>query len=103
MAPRLTPENFAAFFSGAEGWGLLKQKRDRREQTNTVEVRWGKLRLASFAAALPVDAASPKLVSVTAAGRELRGRLADGRGATVMLSEPVVLEAGQSLDVRWGW
>jgi non-lysosomal glucosylceramidase len=104
MAPRLTPENFAAFFSGAEGWGLLKQTREGRTQTNTVEVRWGRLRLKSFAAALPAEAAAPTLVSVTAAGRTIQGRhLAGPASATVAVSEPMTLEAGQSLDVRWSW
>src|SRR6185295_2101205 len=56
MAPRLNPENFAAFFVGAEGWGLLKQVREEHWQVNTVEVKWGKLVVNEFGAALPADA-----------------------------------------------
>ena len=100
LAPRLTPERFAAFFAGAEGWGLISQARDGGTQTNTVEVRWGRLRVARFVAATPT---TPRQAEVTAAGRRVPAQLhtdPDGR-AVCALDRPVVLEAGQSLTVTY--
>ena len=56
FAPRLTPEDFRAAFTAAEGWGTLVQKRDGKRQTNRVEVKWGKLRLETLALELPEGA-----------------------------------------------
>jgi non-lysosomal glucosylceramidase len=48
FAPRVSPENFRAPFTAAEGWGTLEQRRQGREQTNRVEVQWGRLRLRTL-------------------------------------------------------
>lgn len=128
MAPRLTPNDFAAFFSGAEGWGLLRQVREDGRQVNTVEVKWGKLAAREFAAVLP-HAPHPVLpwevsrgpasdpggvrpglkVRVetsgpfrTPAGIQTRIRSENGRTVAV-LPEPVIIQAGESLTVRWEW
>ena len=43
FAPRITPDDFRAAFTAAEGWGTLVQKRQAGKQTNRVEVSWGQL------------------------------------------------------------
>jgi len=47
--PRLTPENFKAAFTGAEGWGAFTQRIADATQHETIEVKWGRLRLRSLA------------------------------------------------------
>ncbi|WP_111708509.1 GH116 family glycosyl hydrolase [Lutibacter citreus] len=43
--PRITPENFKSFFSSAEGWGSIIQKRNGVSQTNNIEIKYGNLDL----------------------------------------------------------
>jgi uncharacterized protein (DUF608 family) len=43
--PHMQPENFKAFFSGAEGWGSLSQKQESSSRTYTIELAYGKLPL----------------------------------------------------------
>src|SRR5208283_3058445 len=49
FAPRLSPENFRAAFTTAEGWGTFAQKDDDGRRKATVDVRWGKLALKTLA------------------------------------------------------
>jgi len=49
FAPRLTPENFRAPFTIAEGWGTFAQQRGTENVECRIELRWGSLRLKSLA------------------------------------------------------
>jgi len=55
FAPRITPENFSAAFTAAEGWGTFAQKLDEKTQSEKITVRWGKLSVESLAFAVPDD------------------------------------------------
>lgn len=97
LDPRLTPDNFAAFFTGAEGWGLMTQQRKEGRQTNGFKVRWGRLRLNEVLAKAVAMSAR-----VTAAGREIAARV-EQRGdlLAAVLAEPVELAAGETMEVEW--
>ena len=56
FAPRLTPENFRAPVTTAEGWGTFSQKADGGKMKAEVALKWGKLRLKSLALTLPAVA-----------------------------------------------
>ncbi len=43
FAPKLTPENSRTFFTAAEGWGTISQKRSPDKQINRVSVKYGHL------------------------------------------------------------
>ena len=45
FAPRITPEDFRAAFTTAEGWGTYCQKSDAQEFRAEISVRWGQLKL----------------------------------------------------------
>ncbi len=106
FAPRITPENFKAAFTAAEGWGAIVQQRDETRQWNQVHVRWGRVRIAEMALELPGDV-PPSDVEIALLGEDgrtpdalLGGRArVDGRSVTITLNEPVVVEAGRSLGV----
>ncbi|GHH76706.1 hypothetical protein GCM10018793_23060 [Streptomyces sulfonofaciens] len=114
FAPRLSPDDFAAAFTAAEGWGLYRQTRTGRSVRSEIEVRYGRLRLASFAAAPPdgggtgEDGARNPGASVrriTRAGRPValaahRTALSGGR-ALVTLARKVTLERGDRLVVTF--
>jgi hypothetical protein len=99
FAPRLTPENFRAAFTTAEGWGTFSQQRDAAGQRDTIELKWGKLRLRTLAFAL-ADKANPKGVRVTANGAEVafKHRIDNGK-AVIDLAAETVLQTGQTIEV----
>ena len=98
--PVWKPEDHASFFTGAEGWGLFRQTRRGDRQQETLDLRWGRLRLSKLVFAVPQAAKSVE-VSVTLGETTLPATysLAEGR-VTISLGRETVLEAGQSLHVE---
>ena len=98
FAPRVFEDEFAAFFSVASGWGLYRQKVERKSSNVTVEVRYGSLTLETLETG--VSASAGASLKVTIGGRDV-GVRARKRGGRLGLSfdEPVTIEAGQTLRV----
>jgi hypothetical protein len=55
FAPRVTPENFRAAFTAAEGWGSFTQTQAKDLQRELIDLRWGRLNLKTLAFAVPQD------------------------------------------------
>lgn len=104
MAPRLTPENFKAFFTSARGWGSLSQLRNDRLQRNSVEVRYGTLELKEFVVDVSHRQSKPAQVAFQAGSARPRGRasFADGK-CKVALAEPIRLGEGGTFSVVVSW
>jgi len=100
FAPRLTPENFRAPFTTAEGWGTFSQQRDGKEQRETLELKWGKLRLRSLAFDVPQNTTT---THVRVAAQTAFRHHMDGETVIIELADDVVLEAGQKLEVVITW
>ncbi len=100
FAPRLSPENFRAAFTTAEGWGTFSQKDKAGRRKAVVAVRWGKLALKTLGL-LPVAGAKPTAATVTLAGKRVESQLtvAGGR-ATIEFGAEVTVGAGQELTVE---
>lgn len=101
FAPRLTPDHFRSVFTGAEGWGTFEQRRTAGLQTNTLAVRWGRLRVEELtfevAAEHPVQSAV-----VIVAGRRVPAELSrQGSHCRLRLAAPLVVEADQTLRVQF--
>lgn len=116
FAPRLTPDDFAAAFTTAEGWGRYGQRLTAAGGTAALELRHGRLRLASFATGITVGGgehgesaarlAAATVRRVTSGGREVtlsghRVTVSEGR-ALVTLAERITLEKGDTLVVTVG-
>jgi hypothetical protein len=100
FAPRLTPEDFRAAFTTAEGWGTFSQKREGASQRETVELKWGTLRLNSLAFELPEDA-GPTTVRVTVAGKSTPAKHAvDDRRVRITFEKQTTIRAGQVLEIE---
>ncbi len=100
FAPRLSPENFRAAFTTAEGWGMFSQKDDAGRRKAVVAVRWGKLMLKTLGL-LPAPGVRPTTITVSLAGKPVESRLvvANGR-ATIEFGAEVTIDAGQELAVE---
>ena len=103
FAPRLTPEDFRAAFTAAEGWGTFSQKREGRMQQARIELRWGRLRLRSLALAVPAEVERSR-VTCRAAGRAVENIAVETDGQRVVLrfAEDVVVSSGEVLEVLIG-
>jgi hypothetical protein len=103
FAPRLTPDDFQSFFTAAEGWGTLSQKRQPNKQINRFDVEWGRVRVQTFAFQLPSDAKSLS-AKVTLANREIPAQLKQvGLNITLLLSEPITATPNQPIEVTLTW
>ena len=99
FAPRLSPEDFRAAFTTAEGWGSFSQKDEAGARKARVRVQWGNLRLKTLAL-MPPTGSSPATVVVNLADKPVEAQLvlADGRLLITLVTE-ITIEAGQELLV----
>ncbi|MEU6267664.1 GH116 family glycosyl hydrolase [Saccharopolyspora shandongensis] len=96
FAPKIRPEEFAAAFATAEGWGRYRQTRTESERTSTIELHHGRLALRTLR--LDATATEPR---VTLDGTPVDVRTsADESGPLLRFPEGCTINAGQRLDVR---
>ena len=102
FAPRLTPEDFRAAFTGAEGWGSYAQTQDGDQMRASIELKWGRLDLQMLTLT-PVKPSADLVVTATLDGREVpvQARLQDER-AVIHFSNRLALSAGQKLNLALG-
>ncbi len=99
FAPRLTPDNFRAPFTAAEGWGTFSQKIEGQSMEAEISLKHGQLRLSRIALALPpgIPLTTPGLAwngnTVSASFHRNNGRVAIG------LKEALQITAGQTLKI----
>jgi hypothetical protein len=99
FAPRLTPENFKAAFTAAEGWGSFAQKVESGRMKAEIALHWGCLRLKTLALTLPPGVQAGR-VRVTPGGRAVKAAgTPEGRRFVVTMAADVMLKAGQKLRV----
>jgi hypothetical protein len=103
FAPRITPEDFRSVFTAAQGWGSIAQRREEGVQTNEIDLRWGRLRVASLAFELP-DGASLKKAAVTIGDEEIDAVAEQAeRRITLKLAAETEVEAGSIIHVEMNW
>lgn len=93
FAPKVTPENFAAAFTTATGWGLYRQRRASGRQTCEIGVRWGQVVVRSLA-----FEAAGRVRSVLVQGKPARYQVS-GRRVLVTLPSAVTVPTGSTLTV----
>jgi non-lysosomal glucosylceramidase len=99
FAPRLSPDNFRAAFTAAEGWGTFSQNDRNGQLAAQIKLAWGRLRLRSLS--LGLSRALPKpLVKVSLEGRDLPASLAvSNQRAEIRLASELTLDAGATLNL----
>ncbi|SPE60297.1 conserved hypothetical protein [Verrucomicrobia bacterium] len=120
FAPRLSPENFRAAFTTAEGWGTFSQQcaspaqpselRSPKSQAGAAEtvaarlraeidLRWGRLRLRTLTLQMP-ESCTFKTVHVHVNGRAVEvTRVVEAKRLTITLAAEAVIEAGQRIEI----
>ncbi|MDX6765316.1 MAG: GH116 family glycosyl-hydrolase [Candidatus Methylacidiphilales bacterium] len=98
FAPKLTPENFKAAFTSAEGWGSFSQKMENGKMLAEIALKWGTLRLRSIRLATE---AKPASATVEANGKPLDAKLTFNDGSTtITLSRDVKITADRNIQVH---
>jgi len=97
--PKLTPEDFKAPFTVAEGWGSFCQKRTKNSQENQLVMEYGRLRLTQFSVRL-ADHAGPVSVTLSKNNQQVSatGRYDSTRKYSLHFEE--VLRAGDILKLE---
>ncbi len=101
FAPRLTPENFRAPFTTAEGWGTYSQRAEHGAFNAQLALKWGRLRLTRIRLRPPFV---PSRVAIATMHGHVGAKLEIGfveSGVQVVLTEPVILLSGQTLDIQF--
>lgn len=98
FSPRLTPEDFRAPFTSAEGWGTYSQKRTSDAQKCEIQLRYGSLTVQRLA--FETGEVAPKGVGVRLNGKKVDAKLAvEGSRVLVVLPKPKTIATGQTLEV----
>jgi uncharacterized protein (DUF608 family) len=99
FAPRITPEDFRAAFTAAEGWGTFSQTRDGKMQREMIHVRWGRLSLKSLAFEVPDGFSKLRaVVSLDDTAVQSGQAIKDGR-LEITLADKQVIREDQRLTV----
>lgn len=99
FVPRVSPKDFRAAFTSADGWGSLAQKAEGGRQKIELAVKWGHLRLRTLSFELVGNIAGDEL-KISANGRPLSARFSsDGKRVEITLESEAEIRAGQTLEV----
>jgi non-lysosomal glucosylceramidase len=102
FAPRLTPEDFKAAFTAAEGWGSFAQKVEAGRMTAEIVLLWGQLRLKTLSLALPPGVPAGA-VQVTLDSRAVQATpTMESSRLLVTMASDLLVKAGQKLEVKVG-
>ncbi|MCP4455141.1 MAG: hypothetical protein GY809_27070 [Planctomycetes bacterium] len=99
FAPKLSPDNFKAPFTAAEGWGTYQQKHDDQGMTAQLIVRYGRLKLSQIKLQVPSENTYEAKVSLDGQSVEVQCRQT-AKDVVTELNRRVVLHAGQVLAVE---
>jgi non-lysosomal glucosylceramidase len=100
FTPCHTPNLFKSFFTSAEGWGSLFQSRQAETQRNEIQLVEGRLNISEITLNC---ASTPRQVQAAKAGKPVASSfVVRDRNVVVTLNKPMILGAGESLEIRWG-
>lgn len=100
FGPRMQRDNFLAAFTTAEGWGRFSQTDQNGKQSNTLELRYGKLHLKRLTLAVAPGAQSGKAV-VKLDGRDVAAKIQiDGMRLAITFPSGLDIAVRQVLAVK---
>lgn len=101
FAPRVSPENFKAPFTAAEGWGSFSQKLVDGRQSASIEMHYGKLALNELTVD-PIEGVTAGRAIVFVDGKEISAEFQTQEGRYVVLfPKGLDLKVGQNMELRY--
>jgi uncharacterized protein (DUF608 family) len=102
FAPRWQRDDLKVFFTAAEGWGNLRQRRTENSQENHIDVKYGQVSLKELTFEVPKSAkVSEAIVSV--AGQPVGSKLEQKDRVIISLEKVAEVKAGEILSVTMRW
>jgi uncharacterized protein (DUF608 family) len=98
FAPKLTPADFKAAFTSAEGWGSLQQTRTATSQINTIKIAYGKLDVQEIVVVLP-NGKSATSIKLTLNNKSVDATMKKVGDKTIVLFESIVLMENDMIAV----
>ena len=101
FSPRISPREFASFFSTGTGWGLFRQSLRNSRQTAELELRDGVLKLSELRLAWAGEKRPARLaVDARLSRARLSAEVSGNRSQIVVrFGQPVTFTAGERLAV----
>lgn len=97
FAPQISPEDFKAPFTAAQGWGSYVQKRNKKSLTASLQLAYGKLHLKTIQLELDADH-HPKKLTVLLNGNKVAAVMQiNGQDVKIVLANTVLIEKGQTI------
>ena len=102
IAPKLSPDNFKAFFITSKGWGTISQKKDGNLLIAKLACAWGEVTVKELKIASP-NKTQPNDIKATICDKnaEVEWVLADGF-TVISFTIPIVLTSGCELELLIG-
>ncbi|MBL7153215.1 MAG: hypothetical protein ISS79_05825 [Phycisphaerae bacterium] len=100
FAPKLSPENFTAAFTAAEGWGTFSQKRDSNTQIERIEIKYGTLRLTRLRFEIAEGIEPGKVTALLDNRRIAVGFDFEAGQVTIDLRQEIKIGAGSGLTIE---
>ena len=102
FAPRWQEDNFKAFFTAAEGWGNIRQRRLQNSQENHIDVKYGQVVLKELTFETPKSAKASE-VSVSVGGKPIESKFKQKERLVIALEKPATVKEGETLSVTMKW
>ncbi len=99
FAPGLSPEDFRAAFTAAEGWGTFAQQRGRDTQEATISVRWGRLRLKTLALEVGEGVVVQRVEAVATGINQPVEFAQEKERVSITFAEEITVAAGETIKV----
>jgi len=97
--PRVTPDEFKAFFTTGAAWGTLSVIRKNGRYTLSVDARYGELKVKSLT--LPSSARSAAAADIAVSGQGRCSAQKAGKNVTVTFAKDYRIAPGKPLVVRY--
>ena len=98
FSPRLTPEEFKAAFTCAEGWGTYGQHRSVARQSHSIEIKHGRLQLVTVTVDVPANSKVATLNARLGSKKVGAGFVQKGTKVEVTFSEKLTITRGARLE-----
>lgn len=96
FAPKVEENDFTGFFTSAEGWGNMSQRRSADRQENSIELLYGKLRLTQIQLQIPASASLRGMtVKINGETLSVADRVVDGQSVYVDIPETTIHSGGR--------
>jgi uncharacterized protein (DUF608 family) len=100
FSPRLTPENFKAAFTSAEGWGTYEQKTEGTRQRAKISNKSGRIKIKSVSMGI-AEGVEPETARVLVNGKPVKCTMTIAGGKVLItLDAETRLEKGGVLEIR---